>query len=171
MALQLSEPTIAEHGPYHIVGVYATYEGEEEGPAWGKATTELERRRDEIRNREGDTIFGFLYPPHMDDPSVPEHVRSCFMGVEVRDLAQVPEGMAATTFAGGRYAIVECRGDTEEEAAMGVGEAISYLIAKWIPEHGYRKLRDGDACFTCSHEEADKPPFIEYVHIELGEQR
>ena len=30
MALHLSEPRIIERGPYNVVGVYATYEGEEE---------------------------------------------------------------------------------------------------------------------------------------------
>lgn len=177
MALHLSEPTIIRRGSCKVVGVYATYEVEEEGPgwgkpsdegpAWGKASEELARRRDEIRNREGDTILGFLYRPHKDYPSVPEEVRSCFMGVEVSDVAQVPEGMATTSFTGGKYVIVESRGDTEGEAAMGVGDAINYLF-RWIPEHGYR-YREGDAVFTCSHEEADKPPFIEYVYIKLEE--
>ena len=98
---------------------------------------------------------------------MPEQVRSCFMGVEVTDLAQVPEGMSATSFTGGKYVIMESRGDTEGESAMGVGEAINYL-EKWIPEHGYR---EGDACFTYSHEKADNPPFINYVLIKLEEQR
>ena len=167
MALHLSEPTVIERGPYNVVGVYATFEGEEEGPAWGKASRELERKRDEIRNREGDTILGFLYRPHRDDPSAPERVRSCFMGMEVTDLAQVPEGMAATRFTGGKYVIVECRGDTQREASMGVGDAVNCL-EQWIPEHGYR---EGDACFACSHEGSGTPPFIEYVYVKLEEQR
>jgi hypothetical protein len=48
---------------------------------------------------------------------------------------------------------------------MGVGEAVGAL-EKWIPEHGYV---EGDACFACSHEQAEKPPYIEYVYIKIEE--
>jgi predicted transcriptional regulator YdeE len=164
MTLHLSEPRITERDPSCVVGVYAVFEGEDE--PWGEVFHEFERRRAGIRNREGDTLLGFLYRPHKDNPSIPEDVRSCFMGVEVTDLTQVPEGMTATRFTGGKYAIVECKGDTENEAAMGVGDAVDN-IEKWLPENGYR---EGDACFACSHEEADKPPFIQYVYVKLEEQ-
>jgi len=145
MGLHISEPRIVERGPYSIVGAYAICRGEEE--PWGEASGELDRRREEIRNREGDTLLAFLYRPHRDDPSVPEEVRSCFMGVEVTDLSQVPEGMAATYFTGGKYVAVECRGDTENEAAMGVGDAVNQL-EQWIAENGYCER---DACFCFSH--------------------
>jgi len=36
-----------------------------------------------------------------------------------------------------------------------------------MPENGYS---EGDACFACSHEEADTPPFIQYVYVKLEEQ-
>ena len=163
MALHLTEPKIIEHGSYNLVGFYAICEGEEE--PWGEATEGLVRRLGEIRNRVGDTQLAFLYRPHRDDPSVSEEVRSCFMGVEVADLTQIPEGMTATHFSGGKYVTVECRGDTENEAAMGVGQAI-HQLEEWIPQNGYR---EGDACFCFSHEEADVPPFIQYVYIKLEE--
>ena len=167
MAFSLSEPTIIERSPCNVVGVYALFEGEEEGPAWNIATRELNRRLDEIKNREGDTILGFLYRPHKDYPSVPEQVRACFMGVEVTDVTQIPDGMATTSFTGGKYAVVECSGDTELRSAMGVGGAVESL-ERWAPEHGYR---EGDACFTYSHEKSETPPFINYVLIKLEEQR
>jgi predicted transcriptional regulator YdeE len=165
--LTLSEPRIIEREPYLVVGAYCTFEGEDEGPGWSGASKKFSARREEISNRKGDTVLGFLYRPHKDDPSISESVRACFMGVEVADLDHVPEGLSTTRFSGGKYVIVECRGDTESEAAMGVGDGVHFL-ERWIKEHGYT---EGDACFACSHENAPRPPFIEYVYIKIEEQR
>ena len=126
MALTITDPEIIERGPYCVVGAYAVCRGDEE--PWGEAAAAFERRRGEVRNRVGDTLLAFLYRPHRDDPSVGEDVRSCFMGVEVADLDAPPEGMAATRFSGGKHIPVECRGATELEAAMGVGEAVARLF-------------------------------------------
>ena len=160
--LKLSEPKLIERGAYKVVGVYATYEGDDEGPGWAGASEGFGRRRHEITNRTDDMLLGFLYRPHRDHPDVPETVRGCFIGVEVSDLDHVPEGLSTTTFSGGRYAIVECRGDTQAEATMGVGEAVQ-LLESWVAEHGYV---EGDACFACSDEDAaGKPPHVEYVYM------
>lgn len=161
--LQLSEPRIIERGPYQMVGVYCTYEGDDEGPGWEGAHRGFFQRRHEITNRADGTVLGFLYRPHRDDPAISEGVRACFVGVEVTDLDHVPEGMATTRFSGGKYVIVDCRGDTEAEAAEGVGQAIGFLDS-WIPEHGYV---EGDACFASSHERAGGPPFVEQVYIKI----
>ena len=112
-------------------------------------------------------MLGFLYRPHKDDPGIPESVRACFIGVEVTDLDRVPEGLSTTQFSGGKYAIVECQGDTQDEAAVGVGEGVDYL-EKWIVEQGYA---EGDACFALSHETVPKPPFVEYVYVKIEERR
>lgn len=165
--LTLSEPKIIEREPYQVVGAYCTFEGEDEGPGWSGASKAFGARREEISNRKGDTVLGFLYRPHKDDPSISERVRACFMGVEVAGFDHVPEGLSTTRFSGGKYVIVECKGDTQHEANMGVGEAVEFL-EKWIVEQGYI---EGDACFACSHEKARKPPFIEYVYIKIEEQR
>jgi predicted transcriptional regulator YdeE len=164
--LRLSDPEIIEREPYKVLGVYRTFEGEDEGPGWSGAAREFGARRQAIRNRRGDTVLGFLYRPHRDHPEIPEDVRSCFIGVEVTDFDHVPEGMSTTRFPGGKYVIVECRGDTQHEASMGVGEAV-HALEKWIPEQGYV---EGDACFACSHEQAEKPPYVECVYIKLEEQ-
>lgn len=164
MAAQITEPTMIDRGPCHVVGAYALCEGDDE--PWGDASSELDRRKAEVPNRVYDTLLAFLYRPHRDDPSIAEGVRSCFMGVEVADLDHVPEGMAATRFTGGRYATVECRGETENEAAMAVGEAI-HKLTKWIKENDGR---EGDACFCFSHEDADVPPYVQHVYIKM-EQR
>jgi len=166
MAFALGEPRVIERGPYLIVGAYCTFEGEDEGPGWRGASEAFSARRGEITNRVGDTLLGFLYRPHRDHPEIPEDVRACFMGVEIADFDQVPEGLSTTRFSGGKYVIVECRGDTEGEAAMGVGDGIQFL-ERWIGEQGYV---EGDACFACSHEDEQKPPFIEYVYIKVEEQ-
>jgi hypothetical protein len=163
--LQLGEPKVIEREPYLVVGAYCAFEGEDEGPGWSGASKAFFARREEITNRVDDTVLGFLYWPHRDDPSIPESVRACFVGVEVSDLDHVPEGLSTTRFSGGKYAIVACTGDTEGEAAMGVGEGVD-LLEKWIAEQGYA---EGDACFACSHEGAPKPPFIEYVYIKVEE--
>jgi predicted transcriptional regulator YdeE len=110
-------------------------------------------------------VLGFLYRPHKDHPDIPESVRACFVGVEVPDLDHVPEGLSTTQFSGGKYVIVACQGDTQEEAAMGVGEGVQFL-ERWIVEQGYT---EGDACFACSHENAPKPPFVEYVYMKIEE--
>ena len=163
--LTLSEPTIIEREPYQIIGAYCAYEGEDEGPGWSGASEAFHARRQEITNRKDDAMLGFLYRPYKDDPSIPESVRACFVGVEVTDLDHMPNGLSATRFSGGKYVIVACRGDTEDEAAMGVGEGVGFL-EKWIAEHGYT---EGDACFALSHESAPRPPFIEYVYIKIEE--
>jgi predicted transcriptional regulator YdeE len=98
---------------------------------------------------------------------VPEPVKACFIGVEVSDIESIPGGLSATHFSGGPYVVIECRGDTQDEASEGVGEAIGYLMSDWIPKHGYR---EGDACFACSHEHAVKPPYIESVYIRIEKQ-
>ena len=56
-------------------------------------------------------------------------------------------------------------GDTEGEAAMGVGEGVGFL-EKWVVEQGYR---EGDACFALSHESEPHPPYVEYVYIKFEE--
>jgi predicted transcriptional regulator YdeE len=165
--LELSEPKVIEREPYLVVGAYCTFEGEDEGPGWSGASKTFYARREEITNRKGDTVLGFLYRPHKDDPSIPESARACFVGVEVTDLDHVPEGLSTTRFSGGKYAIVACRGDTQDEAAMGVSEGVGFL-ENWIVEQGYT---EGDACFACSHEHAATPPFVEYVYIKMEEQR
>ena len=161
MALTITDPKTIKRGPYCVVGCYAICEGSDE--PWGKAVSAFERRRDEIPNRVGDALLAFLYRPHKDSPSIADDVRSCFIGVEVADLVHVPEGMVATRFSGGDFVTAECRGDTENEAAMGVGEAVGGLET-WIAEHGYR---EGDSCFCFSNEGATTPPFVQHVHIKI----
>ena len=161
--LTLSAPRIVEHGPYRVVGVYCAYTGDDEGPGWTGAERGFFPRRHEICNRTDDIVLGFLYRPHRDHPEAAEDVRACFIGAEVTDFAHVPDGMSTTQFSGGQYVIVESRGDTQEEAADGVGTAIEFLM-RWMPEHGYA---EGDACFSCSDEKAVRPPFVEYVHIKI----
>jgi len=165
--LTLSEPKIIEREPYLVVGAYATYEGEDEGPGWSGASSAFFARRDKVTNRKDDAVLGFMYRPHKDHPEIPESVRACFVGVEVTDLDHVPEGMSTTRFSGGKYVIVACQGDTEGEVAMGVGEGVGFL-EKWIVEHGYVQ---GDACFALSHEDAPRPPFVEWVYANFGESR
>lgn len=165
--LQLSEPTVIEREPYRIVGAYCTYEGEDEGPGWSGASQAFHAQRGKIANQKGDTMLGFLYRPHKDHPEIPESVRACFVGVEVTDLDHVPEGLSATRFSGGQYAVLESRGDTEDEAAIGVGEGVA-LLEKWVVQQGYT---EGDACFACSHENAPRPPSIEYVYMKMEPQR
>jgi predicted transcriptional regulator YdeE len=164
--LELSEPTVIERGPYLVVGAYSTFEGDDEGPGWSGASQEFNARREEIANRIGDTVLGFLYRPHRDHLEIPESVRACFVGVEVADLDDVPEGLSTTRFLGGRYVIVACKGDTEGEAAMGVGEGVGFL-ERWVADNGYV---EGDACFACSHESEPRPPYIEYVYMNFEEQ-
>jgi hypothetical protein len=165
--LRLSEPKIIERDPYLVVGAYCTFEGEDEGPGWSGASQAFHARRGAIANRKGDMMLGFLYRPHKDHPDIPQSVRACFVGVEVTDLDHVPEGLSTTRFSGGQYAIVECRGDTEDEAAMGVGEGVAFL-ERWVVQQGYT---EGDACFACSHENTPKPPFIEYVYMKMERHR
>jgi predicted transcriptional regulator YdeE len=167
MAITLSEPRVIERGPYLVVGAYCTFEGEDEGPGWSGASEEFYGRREEITNRVDDAVLGFLYRPYRDHPDIPEGVRACFVGVEVADVDHVPEGLSTTRFSGGKYAIVACRGDTESEAAMGVGEGVQFL-ERWVEEQG---CVEGDACFACSHENEPRPPFIEYVYIKMEEHR
>jgi len=161
--LALSEPRIIERGPYKVVGAHCAYAGDDEGPGWTGAEHGFFPRRLEIQNRTDNFVLGFLYRPHVDHPDVPESVRACFVGAEVTDFDHVPDGMSTTQFSGGQYVIVECRGDTQEEVAAGVGEAIGFL-EQWMPAHGYV---EGDACFSCGDEKAAKPPFVEYVHIKI----
>jgi hypothetical protein len=166
MALRLGEPKIIERGPYLVVGAYATFEGDDEGPGWSGASEAFYPRRGEVPNRVGDAVLGFLYRPHKDHPDVPESVRACFVGVEVADLDHVPGGLSTTQFSGGKYAILSCTGDTEDEAAMGVGEGVSFLET-WAAEQGYR---EGDACFALSHEDAPRPPYVEYVYMKFEDR-
>jgi len=164
--LELSEPRIIERGPYLVVGAYATYEGEDEGPGWTGASKAFYERRGEIANAIGDGVLGFMYRPHRDHPEIPESVRACFVGVEVTGLDDVAEGLSTTTFSGGRFVIVACKGQTEGEAAMGVGEGVG-LLETWVADQGFV---EGDACFALSHEDEARPPFIEYVYMNFVEQ-
>jgi predicted transcriptional regulator YdeE len=165
--LTLSKPRIIERGPYKVVGAYCTFSGDDEGPGWTGAERAFFSQRHEIRNRTDDLVLGFLYRPHRDHPDAAESERACFVGAEVTDFNHVPAGMATTQFSGGQYVIVDCRGDTQEEAAVGVGEAIGFL-SQWMPEHGYA---EGDACFACSDEKAPRPPFMEQVYIKIEAAR
>ncbi len=163
MALSLGEPRIITRGPYRVVGAWCAYEGEDEGPGWNGAYESLAPRLGEIVGRCDDLMLGFLYRPHKDDPTLPEAVRACFVGVDVHESAPVPDGLAATRFSGGQYVLVDCIGDTPGEAAEGVGQAIDWLTA-WLPAHGYR---EGDACFAASRSGAPRPPWVETVYIKL----
>ena len=164
--MTLGEPKIIEREPYLVVGAYATYEGEDEGPGWSGASEVFYARRGEITNAKNDKVLGFMYRPHKDHPEISEDVRACFVGVDVADLDHVPEGLSTTTFSGGKYVIVACQGDTEGEAAMGVGEGVGFLM-RWVTEQGYTM---GDACIACSHEGEPKPPFVEYVYMKIEER-
>ncbi len=161
--MTFGQPQIVEREPYLVVGCYATYQGDDEGPGWAGAEERFHRLRGMIRNRKGDWMLGFLYRPSRDDSTVPADVRACFVGVEVMDEGQAPPGLTLTRFPGGTYATVECRGDRPEEAAQGVGEAIAFLDG-WLARNGHR---EGDACFACSHEAAPRPPYIEYVYMKV----
>ncbi len=160
----LSEPEIIERGPYLVAGAYATFEGDDEGPGWSGASQAFFSRLGEITNRVDDMVLGFLYRPHRDHPDIAEDARACFVGVEVPDLDLIPYGLSTTTFSGGKYVTVACKGETEGETAMGVGDGVQFLM-QWIKAHGYT---EGDACFSCSHTDAPKPPFIEYVYINFS---
>ena len=162
----LSEPKIIEREPYLVVGAYCTYEGDDEGPGWAGASETFFARKEAINNRKDDAVLGFLYHPHKDHPDVPESVQACFVGVDVTDFDHIPEGLTTTQFSGGKYAIVASQGDTEAEAAMGVGDAVQFLET-WTVENGYA---EGDACFSCSYENTPKPPFIEYVYMKIEKQ-
>ena len=164
--LTLTEPRLVQRDPTHVVGAYRTYVGDDEGPGWSGAYQEFTLRRFEITNRVNDAMLGFLYRPHRDHPGIPQSVRACFIGVEVEDLCQVPEGMAATHFSGGPYVVVACRGDTQDEASIGVGEAVE-LLERWLPEHGYE---EGDACFASSDELTETSPYIENVYMRAVEK-
>lgn len=164
--ITLSEPKIVERGPCLVVGAYATFAGDDEGAGWSGASEAFYARRNAITNQVGDAVLGFLYRPHRDHPETPESVRACFVGVEVTDLNDVPESLSTTRFSGGKYVVVACEGDTEDKAAMGVGEGVGFL-GTWIPEQGYR---EGDACFALSHEDAPRPPYVEYVYIKIEER-
>ncbi len=157
--LILSEPKFIERGPYRVVGSFCVFEGEDEGPGWSGAYEEFNQRQKEITSRTDDMVLGFLYRPHKDHPEIPANIRSCFVGVEVAGLDPIPAELSTTRFSGGQYVIVECKGDTQDEAAMGVGKAIGQLES-WILTQGFV---EGDACFAASHENAVKPPYIEYV--------
>ncbi len=163
MSPTLSEPTIITHGPWRVVGCWTAYEGEDEGPGWAGAWDAFSRLRSRITGRIDDLVLGFLYRPHKDDPEIPAGWRACFVGVNVAEDAPIPPAMEITRFSGGEYVIVACQGDTADEAAEGVGQAIGYLT-EWMPAHGYR---EGDACFACSDEHVTKPPYIEYVYIKI----
>lgn len=161
--LTLREPRIIARGPYNVVGAYCAFTGDDEGPGWQGAERGFFPRKHELSNRTDSCVLGFLYRPHKDHPDTPESVRACFVGAEVTDFDHVPAGMATTQFSGGEYVIVDCRGDTQEEAAVGVGAAIGFL-SQWMPKYGYI---EGDACFACSDEKAARPPFVEQVYIKL----
>ncbi|MDF1514189.1 MAG: hypothetical protein P1S60_10310 [Anaerolineae bacterium] len=162
--LKLNKPEVIERGPYLVVGAYSIYDGDDEAPGWSGASQAFFTRKVEVTNRTDDMILGFLYRPHRDHPDIPEDVRACFIGVEVADLDHMPDGLSTTTFTGGKFVIVACQGDTEGEAAMGVGKGVQ-ILEKWVQEHGYT---EGDACFACSHENSPKPPFIEYVYMNFA---
>lgn len=162
--LKFSQPTIIEHEPFQVVGCYATFEGEDEGPGWDGAHRAFFARESEVQDRADDLVLGFLYRPHRDDPTVPATVRACFVGVPVTSLDRVPDGMHVTRFSGGEYAVIACEGESPDEPGQGVGEAIGYLEREWMPTHGYSA---GDACFAAGQEHAVPPPYVEYVYMKL----
>lgn len=164
MALHLSDPYIIRRGPYTVVGVWAPYEGDDEGPGWAHADAAFRALQREIVHRADDLVLGFLYRPHRDDAAVGVDVHACFIGVEVTSLEGQPQGVAVTHFSGGQYVLVDCTGDTPDEAAEGVGAAIGMLADQWMPAHGYA---EGDACFAAGRENAPRPPWVETVYMKL----
>ena len=165
MALTLSEPRIVRRDPFTVAGVWAPYQGKDESPGWRAADAGFRALLPEVVHRADDMVLGFLYCPHQDDPSVDADVTACFIGVAVTSLDEQPAGLTTTRFPGGVYVLVDCIGDTDGDAAAGVGEAIGMLM-DWIPAHGYR-YREGDVIFSAGSETAPKPPWIETVHIRL----
>jgi len=164
MTMTLSKPHVVKQGLRNIVGSYCVFEGENEGAGWSGSTAAFDKRKQEIRNRKGDTLWGFLYRPHRDHPEISANVMACFMGVEVVDFDGVPVGLSTTRFAEGDYVIVECKGDTSNEVDMGIGPAVG-LLEKWIKEHGYREGDEG--ALVCWHEKMNTPPFRQYVSARI----
>ena len=165
MAFTLSEPRIVRRDPFTVAGVWAPYQGEDESPGWLAADAGFRALLPDVVHRADDMILGFLYAPHRDDPSIDPAVTACFIGVAVTSLVGQPPGLTTTRFPNGEYVLVDCIGDTDGDAAAGVGEALGMLMA-WIPAHGYR-YRENDVVFTAGSETAPKPPWIETVHVRL----
>ncbi len=165
MAIKFSEPRIITRGPYIVLGAWTPYGGQDESPGWVGADAAFGVRKAQVVHRADDQILGFMYRPHRDNPAIPESLRACFVGAEVTSLEGQPEGLMVTHFSGGEYVVVDCIGDTQGEAAEGVGQAIGMLMA-WIPAHGYGYI-EGDACFAAGRESTPKPPWVETVYIRV----
>ena len=145
------------------MGAFCANNGADEGPGWAGADRAFWSRRDEISNRADSLVLGFLYRLHADHPEIPAEACACFVGAEVTTLDHASAGMASTRFPGGQYVMMDVTGDTADEVAQGVGEAIG-LLSTWMTEHGYI---EGDACFSAGDEKAARPPHVETVCIHI----
>ena len=159
---RLSKPVVIERDPTHVVGMVVLGEGNEE--PWGETMKAFDARKADIPNRVGDTQLAFLYRPSKDDPAAPEDARGCFIGYETANGDHVPEGMSHTRFSAGYYVTLTCSGEREMDAAMGVGDAVQTLEA-WARTHGFT---EGDACFCLSHDDTEKPPYVQHVLMKIG---
>lgn len=161
MVTRFTEPRIIERKPCFVIGFFAEYQGDDEGPGWDGAYRAFSERRNEITNRTGTCILGFLYRPHKDHPEISHQAKACFIGVSVNSFECIPEGMKSTEFPGGNYVVMKSIADTQDEASQSVGDMVDRL-EHWIRDNGYE---EGDACFAASDEADEKPPYGEYVYI------
>ena len=96
--LHSANPRLSNTNPYHVAGMYCTYEGDNEETGWSGAYQAFNQIEAKITNRKDGMTLGFLYRPHTDHPEISQEIKACFIGVDVAGFDDVPEGMATTVF-------------------------------------------------------------------------
>ncbi len=115
-------PTLESRGTFAVLGVPTRIRRGSEAPElFCRVWATFESRRPEIEPAATEEVFvGASFPA--DEPEVTDYLA----GMVVAAGAPVPDGLAARTIPGGRYAVFECPVDA-------IGATYHHVFAVWLP--------------------------------------
>ncbi|MBA2174920.1 GyrI-like domain-containing protein [Halobacillus locisalis] len=153
--MTIPQNTVKEIGEVKLVGFRVLCEGERYMEEIPKAARSLNKRKKEIKHvtDSGRHVGAFVV-----EESSPEE-DGYWIGVQVRDYEDIPEGMTTLTIPPQQYATTLHKGPNDQIRT-------SYAaLHKWIEEKGYTRA-DNRWNLERYHEETD-PENPSDVHVEL----
>ncbi|TYS67917.1 AraC family transcriptional regulator [Sutcliffiella horikoshii] len=128
----MKEPLIKNLDNLKLTGFRVVCRGEEYPVEIPKASELLESRLPEIKNvKNGNVQYGsFIVDIHSEEED------GYWVGVEVEEFEDTPEGMVTMTVPAQRYASANYEGPT-----TGIFNAYEELHS-WAAEQGYKRLKD-----------------------------
>jgi len=116
--------------PFIVMGLEAqnALEGEAMMELWTKFFSLHEKLPEPVNN----SFYGIYYPGEKFDPATMQGY-NYFVGLEVKEQVELPEGLQMHKVPGGNYAVFEYVGPVQE-----IGKAYEYIYGEWLATTNYK---------------------------------